>query len=51
MVRPMTNLTALIIAFVLVSLGIADVLFNEAAGLLFIGRKLLALIEYLAVWR
>lgn len=49
--RGMNNLTAIIIAALLVFLGLADWLFNDATVWTFLGRRLIQLTEYLAVWR
>lgn len=47
----MNNATAAVLAFLLVSVFGADLLFNDAALLTFLGRRLIDLIEYVAFWR
>ncbi|MEM7643061.1 MAG: hypothetical protein AAF366_11090 [Pseudomonadota bacterium] len=47
----MNNATAAILAFLLVSLGLADWLFNDGAIWTFLGRRLVQATEYLAFWR
>ncbi|MDZ7709802.1 MAG: hypothetical protein U5K36_06790 [Roseovarius sp.] len=47
----MTNRIAAVLVL-LIAAGLAyDVLRNDAAGVLFLARKLMDLIEYLAFWR
>lgn len=47
----MTNRIAFGLAAVLLAAGIADATLNSGEGLLFLARKLLDLVEYLAFWR
>ncbi|GIT91837.1 hypothetical protein JANAI62_22940 [Jannaschia pagri] len=47
----MSNAVALVLALSITSVVLADLLFNGADALLFLARKFLALVEYLAVWR
>ncbi|MEM8849716.1 MAG: hypothetical protein AAGE03_06730 [Pseudomonadota bacterium] len=47
----MNNAIAATLAFIVVSLGLADWLFNDAAIWTFLGRRLIQLTEYLAFWR
>ncbi len=47
----MDNKFALVAAVVLIAFAGADIYLNEAAMLLELGRKLLQLITYVAVWR
>ena len=47
----MTNRIAIVLAL-LIAAGLAyDILRNDATGVLFLARKLMGLIEYLAFWR
>jgi len=47
----MTNRIAIVLGLLVLG-GLAyDVLQNDLSGLLFLARKLMALIEYLAFWR
>lgn len=47
----MTNLIAISLGgIILVALGL-DVIFNDSTAILFVGRKLIDFIEYLAFWR
>ena len=47
----MSNGVALVLGAVLALLLLADWLWFEAAGLVFLGRRLADLTEYLAFWR
>ena len=47
----MSNGVALVLGTVLAALLVADWVLFEAAGLVFLGRRLADLIEYLAFWR
>ncbi|WP_093031329.1 hypothetical protein [Roseovarius azorensis] len=47
----MSNRIAIILGATLFVLIGADITMNESAGLVFAGRKLVDLIEYLAFWR
>ena len=47
----MTNTLALVLAFLLIVGVAADVVLNGSEGLIFLGRRMVALIEDLAVWR
>ncbi len=47
----MDNRFALAAAVVLISFALADTYWNDGAMLLELGRKLLQLITYVAVWR
>lgn len=47
----MTNSIALGLVIVIGTLVAADWIFNEAEGLVFLGRRLLDLISYVAFWR
>jgi hypothetical protein len=47
----MTNRIAIVLGLLILG-GVAyDVLHNDLSGLLFLARKLMELIEYLAFWR
>jgi hypothetical protein len=49
--RDMTNLIAISLGgIILVALGL-DIIFNDGTAVLFVGRKLIDFIEYLAFWR
>ncbi len=47
----MTNRIAISLAVVILGMLGADILYNDSAGLVFLGRKLIVFIEYLAFWR
>jgi hypothetical protein len=47
----MTNRIAIVLGLVILAWVAHDVLRNDHAGLLFLARKLMDLIEYLAFWR
>lgn len=47
----MNNATALTLALVIISMILADVLFNSSDAMLFLARKFFSLVEYLAIWR
>ncbi|UWQ16974.1 hypothetical protein [Jannaschia sp. M317] len=47
----MTNLTALILALLLIAFVLADALFNGGGWMIFLGRRMLLLVEALAFWR
>ncbi len=47
----MSNRIAIILGAILLGLIGADIAMNDSAGLVFAGRKLVDLIEYLAFWR
>ena len=47
----MTNKIALILGAMLVAGLIADQVFSDGEGVVFLGRKLVVLIEYMAFWR
>ena len=47
----MTNTLALILATALVAGVLADVILADAENLLFLSKKLMELIEYIAFWR
>ncbi|MGI3210794.1 hypothetical protein ACROSR_06705 [Roseovarius tibetensis] len=47
----MTNRIAIILAIVLMALLGGDWLYNDSAAVIFLGRKLIVLIEYIAFWR
>jgi hypothetical protein len=47
----MNNMTAAILAFLLVSFFGADWFFNEAQAATFLGRRMIDLIETVAFWR
>jgi hypothetical protein len=47
----MTNPISLVLAALIALVILADVMANQSAGSLFMGRKLLDLIEYVAIWR
>jgi len=47
----MTNRIAIILGLIIVA-GLAfDMIRNDGAGLLFLGRKFIEFVEYLAFWR
>lgn len=49
--RDMTNLIAISLGgILLVAFGL-DIILNDSAAVLFVGRKLIDFIEYLAFWR
>ncbi|WP_295314738.1 hypothetical protein [Roseobacter sp.] len=47
----MTNRIAIVLGAVLIALILLDVLFFSAAGIVFTGRRMLDLIDWLAFWR
>ncbi|MET4102029.1 hypothetical protein ABIE58_001457 [Roseovarius sp. MBR-78] len=47
----MTNRIAIVLGLMLIGALAYDVLQDDASGVLFLARKLMALIEYLAFWR
>ncbi|MBV7392928.1 hypothetical protein [Mameliella sediminis] len=47
----MTNRLAIMIALVIIGLIAADLTLAEGANLLFLGRKLFVLLDWLAFWR
>ncbi len=47
----MTNKIALILGAMIVAGLIADQVMHDGQGVVFLGRKLVLLIEYLAFWR
>jgi len=47
----MTNRIAIVLGLLILAGGAYDVLRNDMSGLLFLARKLMDLIEYLAFWR
>ncbi|WP_169640686.1 hypothetical protein [Roseobacter ponti] len=47
----MTNRIAIVLGAVLIALILVDVLFFSAGGIVFLGRRLLDLIDWLAFWR
>ena len=47
----MSNLTALILAVIIVALILLDVTLNTSTALTFLLRKLVDLIDYVAFWR
>lgn len=50
--RPsVTNRIAIVLGAVLIALILVDVLFFSAGGIVFLGRRLLDLIDWLAFWR
>jgi hypothetical protein len=46
-----TNTIALILGFLLIAAIAADVMLNGTEHLIFLGKKLAELIEYIAFWR
>ncbi|SFI37813.1 hypothetical protein [Jannaschia pohangensis] len=47
----MNNMTAVILALLLIAFFLADYLFNGAGIATFLGRRMIDLIEYIAFWR
>ncbi|MEL6608535.1 MAG: hypothetical protein AAFO93_06460 [Pseudomonadota bacterium] len=47
----MTNRLAIILAVLIVAAILADVVFNGGAAMLFLLKKFIELLEYLAFWR
>lgn len=47
----MTDKLALIVALALLAAIIGDIVFHSGASLLFLSRKLIGLLEWMAVWR
>lgn len=47
----MTNTLALILAFAVIGAVATDVVVYDSENLLFLGKKMMELIEYLAFWR
>jgi len=47
----MTNRIAIILACVILVLLGVDLLRNDSAGLIFLGRKLIVFIDWMALWR
>jgi len=47
----MTNRIAIMLGLIIVALLLYDRVYQDGAGMVFLGRKLLVLIEYLAFWR
>ncbi|SFN70470.1 hypothetical protein SAMN04487859_10797 [Roseovarius lutimaris] len=47
----MTNKIALILGAIIVAALIADQVIHDGQGAVFLGRKLVLLIEYVAFWR
>ncbi|QYK43677.1 MAG: hypothetical protein KF887_10030 [Paracoccaceae bacterium] len=49
--QPMSNRAALVLGLVIVAAAVADQVANGGTATLFLGRKLVSLIEYAAFWR
>lgn len=47
----MTDRIALVLASLIAAAILADVVLNNSQALLFLGRKLVDLVEYLSIWR
>lgn len=47
----MTNRIAISLAVIILGMLGVDILYNDSAGQVFLGRKLIVFIEYLAFWR
>lgn len=47
----MTNSIAIVLGLVIVGLIAGDVVFADSANLVFLGKKLFELIEWMAFWR
>ena len=47
----MTNRIAIILGLMIVAILVFDKVYHDSAGTVFLGRKLVVFIEYLAFWR
>ena len=47
----MTNRLAILLGLILLALIAADIFLREASGLLYLARKFLNLLNYIAFWR
>ncbi len=47
----MTNLIAIILAVLLIAAAVTDVVFYGTEHMIFLGKKLFELIEWIAFWR